>query len=545
MLFAAALGLAGLALNYLSVPILGEETPEFVFGGAPVLLVFAVLGPRYGAFAGLLSLLPMLLRFDPAGFASLVYLIEFLIVFWLYARVQGFVLAAVVFWSTVGWLLDLLFYGWGVGLSADYLTLLFFKQVLNGAFSAVLADGILAVAGPWLYSCARQPSVPSTPLRGIAVRVAMGAVILPVLAGTISATRAAYAHSVTQAFDEADAAAQGVAGAIRRSLEAREVEITWLSRELDLPKASGTGGPGDALRLFLAQHPAFLNIEVTDAEGTILASAPDVTAVGERLTGLSVATRRYFAEARDRRSLVWAPLIVGALHARNVRDAEPVLVAAAPLFDAGGSFRGVVVAAVDVLDMLSSVLPARKRSSIRTTVLDSIGQIVYAEDPERRVGTRLGVPAALAPGVRPERERISYYPPNAPTTESVLGLDRVFAVIQPVLRGGLSVLVDVPAAWVHARMRSVTERALLWFALFFGGAAFLAGWGATAATRRVVAWQTAVEDVAHRVVSTRCVPSRAHWPSWTRPFDPTVSRPRPRSRTAKIGCAPSQTTPSP
>jgi PAS domain S-box-containing protein len=49
-------------------------------------------------------------------------------------------------------------------------------------------------------------------------------------------------------------------------------------------------------------------------------------------------------------------------------------------------------------------------------------------------------------------------------------------------------------------MRSATGRALLLFALFFAGATFLAVWGTGTMTRRVVGWQTAIEDVAHRRV---------------------------------------------
>ena len=68
----------------------------------------------------------------------------------------------------------------------------------------------------------------------------MAAVLLPVLAGTISVAREAYAHTVTQAYDAADVAGSRAAGAIRQSLQQRELEVTALS----VPGQRPSGGVG-------------------------------------------------------------------------------------------------------------------------------------------------------------------------------------------------------------------------------------------------------------------------------------------------------------
>ncbi|HSD28834.1 MAG TPA: hypothetical protein VLL75_16150, partial [Vicinamibacteria bacterium] len=55
-LVAALLGLVGLWLNRISVPLLSPETPSFALGGSVVLISFVSLGTGPGLLSALLSL---------------------------------------------------------------------------------------------------------------------------------------------------------------------------------------------------------------------------------------------------------------------------------------------------------------------------------------------------------------------------------------------------------------------------------------------------------------------------------------------------------
>src|SRR5437762_66577 len=74
---ACALGVLAALLNLVAVPLLSEETPEFLFGGALVLLAFVALGAGPGLVAAAIAAIPQLAEILPEvpalGFAYLVY----------------------------------------------------------------------------------------------------------------------------------------------------------------------------------------------------------------------------------------------------------------------------------------------------------------------------------------------------------------------------------------------------------------------------------------------------------------------------------------
>src|SRR5260370_24866548 len=75
-LLGTLLGLCGLWLNEATVPLLTQETPQFVFGGAAVLVCFVSLGTGPGLLSALISLLHLLAPRDAAALATLVSVVE-------------------------------------------------------------------------------------------------------------------------------------------------------------------------------------------------------------------------------------------------------------------------------------------------------------------------------------------------------------------------------------------------------------------------------------------------------------------------------------
>ena len=495
VMIALVLGLVGLALNLPNVSVLGGETPQFLFGGIPVLVALAVAGPVLGSVAALISLAPLLFPQDLSGLVVIVYLAESLFVYYVGRRLHGFALPAVAFWLTLGPCLDWPVYAWALGVPHDYLVLVFFKQVLNGALNAAVADGLLVAFGPRLFALAGHETDAPLPLRGLAFRVALGVVILPVIAGTLWATREAYANSVSTVYGSAYAAAQHATTALRLGLEAREQLVSRLGREIDLADAAGRATTAETLRRFLAEHPEFLNLAATDPEGIVTHAAPEVTSDGTRLVGRTLGHRPYFAEARGTKSVTWAPLVLGQLHVRNREGAEPVVIAATPLYDSHAAFRGITMGAMNALEVFPRLLPRRERSPVSITVFDEEMQVVYSDDPSRHVGDRLRDEAIHA-SMAGTSQRFSYFPPKSDTPESTFLLNRLFAVSQPVRAAGLHVIADVPSTVVRANMRTATMWALGWFLLSLVAVSSIARWMAKAGTRQILTWQQAVDEVA-------------------------------------------------
>src|SRR5690348_2267184 len=74
---ACVLGLLAALLNLVAVPLLSEETPEFLFGGALVLLAFVALGAGPGLVAAAIAAVPQVAQILPdvpaLGIAYLIY----------------------------------------------------------------------------------------------------------------------------------------------------------------------------------------------------------------------------------------------------------------------------------------------------------------------------------------------------------------------------------------------------------------------------------------------------------------------------------------
>ena len=490
------LGLVGLLANSVEISVLGGETPYFVFGGVPVLTAFSVLGPYYGLLAGLLSLLPRLLSLDAAGAATGIYLFEFLFVYLLGRRLQGFSLPAVAFWLTLGWPLDWFFYGWGVGLSTDYLALLHFKQILNGAINAALADWLVVASGSRLRRIVGRDSPAPQSLRGLIFRVVIGFVVLPVAFVSIWTARESFAHTIDRAYNLAESSANAFANRVRGSLEKNEREIVRLARHLDMNRKAEGGEADSILRRFLQEQPQFINVGATDARGMVSVAAPAFTSAGLPMTGRSVADRIYYREARVASGAVWAPLTLGNLNVRSSRGTEPILITASPLFDLNAEFRGIAFAAVDVMRLFPPLLSAPGSSPSRLTILDGLGQVVFAVGNRRSLGRKVQTAPQIPDGESQSMMRLSYFPSGENSVASRLRINRVMAVIQPVQRGHLRVLSEVPASWTHARIRRDTVRVLLLFVFTLALVGLLAFWLTTKLSESMLAWQQAFGDVA-------------------------------------------------
>lgn len=434
LLAGLALGLAGLALNQWPVPLLTEETPPFVFGGALVLVAFVFLGTGPGLLASLVSLSAFFAQPGAAGLATSVYVLEAWATYHLYRRYGSLVFAVVAYWFSVGWLLDALLYGQMAGLPLAYVILLFVKQIFNGILNAIMAEVLTYLPAPRSLASLVRP-LPAARLRQYVLsRVAL-VVMIPCLLLALIYTRSTYQRHLEVAADQEGAVAREAGTAVHLFLMEREDSLRRLAREIEIGRVAGREEPVARLAAFHREHPEFDTLGLTDAEGTVLATSPPSDVLGNRLAGQSLAPRRFFHEARVRQRTAYAPLSPGTVRLREAEKRAPVLLMAEPLLGAGGAFAGVVFGGLDSSALLPLLQAHRRHPTEIVTLLDQERTVIASLDPGLPGGTPLGADT-------PPRLAYAY---------------------QPLAVAAWGMEAHLPAASLHAEMMGSGYQILLFF----------------------------------------------------------------------------------
>jgi diguanylate cyclase (GGDEF)-like protein len=458
-LIAALLGLLGLWLNQATVSLLTQETPQFVLGGSVVLISFVTLGTGPGLLTALLSLASFLGVPDAVNLATLVYVVEAWSACLLYRRFGSLIFAEALYWFTGGLALTALVYGGAIGLSREYVTLLFIKQVFNGILNGLLAEAILRMPGRPSWLPARDSIVPFSLKQYVFNRVVF-VVMIPALGLAILLTRSAYEARISEAYAREQRVARDVATAVREYLDERETAIERLGRRIEMEPAIEGDVAGRTLAGFLSDHPEFLNVGVADPIGRVLAIRPALGPRGEPLAGRSIEGREYFRAVRERLRTAYSNFVLGTLHVRDPQKPEGILVIAEPLFGRSSELRAVLFASLRA-ESLRPLLDTGPDSPIATTLFDPADTVIVSEDPRLAPGKSLRGFAPVDALDGEAARSFSYFPPPDSTPASELGINLRQSSAQRLSGSGMGVLVDLPSEVLHRDMMPTAFRILL------------------------------------------------------------------------------------
>jgi diguanylate cyclase (GGDEF)-like protein len=458
-LIAVLLGLLGLWLNKATVPLLTQESPQFVLGGSLVLISFVALGTGPGILTALLSLASFLVILDAVNLATLVYLVEAWAACLLYRRFGSLIFAEALYWFTGGLALTILIYGGVIGLRREYVTLLFIKQVFNGILNALIAEAVLRVPGRPRWLPARDSILPFSLKQYVFNRVVF-VVMIPALGLALLLTRSAYEGKISEAHAREQRIARDVGGAVNEYLTERETALERLARRIEMEPTIEGGVAGRTLAGFLSDHPEFLDIGVADPVGRVLAMRPEIGPRGEVLAGRSIEGRSYFREVRERLRTSYSNFVLGTLHVRDPEKPEGLLTIAEPLFGKSSELRGVLFASLRAAS-LKPLLDTGPDSPVTTTLFDPAETVIASQDPRLAPGKSLRgyapVDALAGEAVR----SFSYFPPPDGTPASDLGINLRQSSAQRLSASGMGVLVDLPAQILHQDMMPTAYRILL------------------------------------------------------------------------------------
>ncbi len=111
------LGIAAVLVNLGSFPLFRLSSPEFFFGGALVLVAFVGFGPAAGWTAAVIQVVGLI----AGGWqGALIFLVVPGLIDWLRRRTGSLMLAVIVFWMTIGWVLAAFVYVYVLGFGWDF-----------------------------------------------------------------------------------------------------------------------------------------------------------------------------------------------------------------------------------------------------------------------------------------------------------------------------------------------------------------------------------------------------------------------------------------
>ena len=443
-----ACGAMALALNHIPAPLLSSESPEFAFGGALVLFAFWRLGLVPGLLAAFIGY-AVDGSVREAMFAAMVlYAVEGFVVSRLAERTRSLIVADVLYWLTLGALLDLLVYGWWMEVSVGYLLLLLVKQLINGVMNAAIADGMYrqGMVRRWIGAAPRLPRSWQEVLFDRTVPVVM----VPMTVIVLLLARASFAAQFNHVTAELRHAALNAEEGADQFLQSRLASIEALARQLGPVDGRRDGQVEGALRAFRATHTEFFDLLVTDTSGIVLFAAPESSSTGERYRGQDNGHRPYFLDARASQRTIFGELTLGQRHVRRP-GIEATLPIAVPLLTARGSFGGVAMGALDAAS-LRAILAARTGNREGAAeLLDRSGRVVAS------TGSRWapGAPRAADLAVVFSGDAslpVELAPRGGDSYVDRLGINPRLTLAQAVSGFPFVALVDEPLSSVHHAM---------------------------------------------------------------------------------------------
>ena len=485
----------GFGLNGIRLPVLGEGTPEFVFGGACALLGFVWLGPRLGLLVSSLTITALWPGKGFAAVVSLIYILEPWATWWLSKRLGSLMAASAVFWLTVGALVDRAAYGWGLGMPHPSLMLLLVKQLLNGFLNALIAEGTLGLVPARLRDLLSYDDAVAT-LRLYVFRRVLFVVLLPISILTIPYTSTIYEQRLNQVRADQLRTATNLRLDLETLVSARAETLTRFARVIEVGGGALRPDAQAIVQAFAREHGQFNGVGVLDRTGIIRAVVHDGQVAFDVIGG-SAANRRYFLRARDGARSAGPQIVLGSQHGDS--RAGAVVVMAAALLDARGAFDGVVYGLLPFDEISSMVHRAPVARGLSAIVFDSERTVVASSDDSLVPGTPITrrVPANLLQPLK--ADIVTYNPPPDGSTASRLGLDTRFAAFQPIPVTGWGLVIELP---LEGQLQAVLA-ATYWVLVFVAAALVLVYGLAVFVTRQIARPLTAVSRIASEIVAGR------------------------------------------
>ncbi|MCO7226730.1 ATP-binding protein [Pleionea sp. CnH1-48] len=327
--YASLLGIIGIGLNYLSVPIL----PPIELISSPIVLMISVraLGLRYGLVTLIITMGHFCWLYESL-YNPIIYTLECLFFYWGCRKGWQPILVDALYWLILGiplvWFI--LTYIEPTDSSAFFSILL--KQPVNGFIYILIADLILWFPAIQKYSVERirkgaQRSLTTFYSEALTLLLFVPLMIVSLItqsqiqSSQLKDIRTLLVYETEQSSEKIESFLNEYRKAIENfAMILSNSEFSTQQQQLHL--------------LNLHQHyGGFITMLMADRDGELILSSPSELAKN----GLSVADREYFTHARDKHQ----PFLSDAFRGKGF-GTDPIVAISAPFYDGEKQFNGIV-----------------------------------------------------------------------------------------------------------------------------------------------------------------------------------------------------------
>ncbi|MBD2182208.1 PAS domain S-box protein [Aerosakkonema funiforme] len=369
---------AGYLGNYFSLSMFFGV--DFLFGSIPVLLVVRLFGVGWGTLAAILASWHTVVLWNHP-YAAIILICEAIFIgFSLHRYSKNMLFLDGIYWLLIGMPLVWIFYAGALQVDTMQTLLIALKQSVNGIFNALVASLILTnlPIQKWIAipQAKNTISFQQTLLNLFVAFVFFPSLTLMVLNG----------HRVIKDIETG----------INTQIISTNQEVvayleSWYQRRVDtleeLAKVAAESGTDISDRLQQSTalikriSPAFDNLYVTDAGGTIIAAYPVKNELGRSMLGLNIAKKHGFEKVKK---YLKALITDGHIHIHGEHEIclnVPVIV--------NKKFGGVVNATVDMRDISERMKSHISSQNLQTYLIDNKGRIIANSKSEGGVIDRL------------------------------------------------------------------------------------------------------------------------------------------------------------
>ncbi len=400
-----AFGALGVAANLLNISILADA--RLLLGGVFYLAIALLYGPRYGAMAAFVTMLPdCVMRQKPE--AAVLLVLEAAAVGWLARWGWLAILAELAYWAVVGGPLAGLIYirllnypsptGWATVIA----------YAINGLLNVMLAEVLTGL--PWLRKYSRSPrfAVERQPLRVYLTHGFLLVATVPMLLLNIVNGQAYAIRQQTDASQRLSEAASAIRQQTEEFVSRHQAALLMLSRGI----GNEDRFDADALQRWLEQnhaiYPGFQTLAVSDTTGLPVAVSPRSMADGRPVLSPRGVIPPEAATMRDReyykRTVATQRSVVSDVYLGRV-SLQPTVAVTAPVFTRNGNMFGVLVGSLRLSRFDELGENYRNLAGSEILIIDQHDRVIYSNRPaaHRVFASLAGSPlleASLDPGGR-------------------------------------------------------------------------------------------------------------------------------------------------
>ncbi len=378
-------GVLGLIVNLPHFAIFSDAT--LLLGGVFYLTVALLYGPKYGAVAALITVMPDALPGRHPE-TALVLLLEAPAVGWLARRRLLPILADLTYWAAVGTPLAIMLYIGMLNYPSPSGWVMVIKHPVNGLLNLMLAELLISIPLLQKWFAIEGESVERRPLRAYLTHGFLLVAAVPLLLLNIVNGRVYAARQQTEAGQRLEEASTAIQQNLEEYVTRHQRALMMLSRAISNEDRFDT----ETLNRWLEQsheiYPGFQTLTVADDQGVPIGVSPprmpDGIPVLTRRDGplpdrATMRDREYFVRTKATRASTISDVYVGRA------SLQPTVAITAPIFGKGGGLLGVLVGSLRLARFEEFARNYRNLKSADILVLDQRNRVIYSNHARKLI----------------------------------------------------------------------------------------------------------------------------------------------------------------